>query len=196
MRSTSWLTLAFAGTLALAACGDDGGGEEAAPAGDAPAGEAKPAAGGGSKPASAAKAEPAAKPGSASNEIDRHVFSDTARDPFTPPLVEPTAPTNANAVKPDCDPVADPLGLIAPEQLRLIALITGTAQPRAMFNTQGSSPGIIAQEGAKVGPSCSARITDIRDNEVVIEHQSLLEDERVETILVLNSDRLVGATIQ
>jgi hypothetical protein len=47
-----------------------------------------------------------------------------------------------------------------------------------------------------VGPNCTNRITNIRDNEVVIEPRTVGETQASPIILVLNDDRLAQRFIQ
>lgn len=154
-------------------------------------------------PAEQTAPPPAEEPAEASqisavvNEIDRHGFDIAARDPFTPPP-PPEGPQGVGAqIEVECDPEVEPLGLYTVQQIRLIGLVTGTPVPRAMFDVPGSPGGraVIVGEGAKVGPRCGSRISDIRDNEVVVEQLSAIESERVETVLTLNAVR-VEASIE
>ena len=64
-----------------------------------------------------------------------------------------------------------------------------------MFTANMDSQAVIVSEGAKIGPDCTNRITDIRDNEVVVTQMSFNEAERVETVLILNEERLAAEII-
>jgi Tfp pilus assembly protein PilP len=162
----------------LGGCGDD---ESNAPPEDAAA--AKPA----DKKADAKAAAPAAS--KLMNEIDRHVFTDLSRDPFTPPQKKVLQTAGANTVA-DCDLIREPLGGTPVERLSLIGLVTGTAAPRAMFRAFGEGQAIIVREGAKIGPQCTAVISAIRDNEVVILQDGTLPGEQIETVIVLTDEAI------
>lgn len=170
---------------ALQGCGDD---ESNAPPPDAAPADKK-----GDKKADAKAAAPAAS--KLMNEIDRHVFTDLSRDPFTPPQkkVIQTAGTESLA---DCDLVREPLGGTPVERLSLIGLVTGTAAPRAMFRAFGEGQAIIVREGAKIGPRCTAVISGIRDNEVVILQDGALPGEQIETVIVLTDDAIDQVQIE
>lgn len=141
--------------------------------------------------AAAAPPPPAPTTTSLITEIDRHSFSVSSRDPFTPPVREAAEVSgNIETITPDCDIELDPLGETEVARLNLVGLITGTPVARAMFTIPGSSQAIFVTEGAKIGPSCSNRIVDIRDNEVVIEQMTSIEEDRTQTILTLNEERI------
>jgi Tfp pilus assembly protein PilP len=188
MRPTYSKTLLLSSSLLLGAlvtaCDD---GREANPDALPPPRAAAVAA------AQAAAAPPAPVPTTTSliTEIDRHAFSVTSRDPFTPPVREASqGPGPTELPTPDCDIELDPLGETEVARLTLVGLITGTPVARAMFTIPGSSQAIFVTEGAKIGPTCSNRIVDIRDNEVVIEQMTTIEEDRTETILTLNEERI------
>lgn len=170
---------------AVAGCGDDEG--NAAP------GDAAPAAKAADKKADA-KAAPAAA-ATLMNEIDRHAFSDLSRDPFTPPQKKVVQSADPGTLA-DCDLVREPLGGTPVERLSLIGLVTGTAAPRAMFRAFGEGQAIIVREGAKIGPRCSAVISAIRDNEVVILQDGALPGEQIETVIVLTDDAIDQVQIE
>ncbi len=186
-RVTRHCPVAAAIVLMLVACGDDVERVEA----PAPA----PAAASAAAPAAAAPAENRVQ--AMINEIDRQAFTPESRDPFSPP--RPTRSGGPNptpdAVVPDCNIDDDPLGETDLSELALMALITGTPVPRAMFTANRDSQAVIVSEGAKIGPDCTNRITDIRDNEVVVTQMSFNEAERVETVLILNEERLAAEII-
>ncbi len=143
--------------------------------------------------AQAAAAAPPPLPTTTSliTDIDRHSFAVSSRDPFTPPVREAAEVSgNIETITPDCDVEMDPLGETEIARLNLIGLITGTPVARAMFTIPGGNQAIFVTEGAKVGPSCSNRIVDIRDNEVVIEQMTSIEEDRTQTILTLNEERI------
>lgn len=129
--------------------------------------------------------------GSARTEIVRQEFSNSARDPFTPPQPADVPTNDATTDEVTCDVAVDPLGMTDINQLRLVALITGTPVPRAMFsNTDAQGRAIIVAEGAKIGPRCSSFISDIRDNQIVVTQRKADADARVETVIQLNTARV------
>ncbi len=168
----------------LGGCGDDASNE---PAEEAAA--AKPA----DKKAAAKAAAPEAS--KLMNDIDRHVFTDLSRDPFTPPQKKTIQTAGASAVA-DCDLIREPLGGTPVDRLSLIGLVTGTAAPRAMFRAFGEGQAIIVREGAKIGPQCTAVISAIRDNEVVILQDGALPGEQIETVIVLTDSAIEQVQIE
>ena len=73
----------------------------------------------------------------------------------------------------------------------MMALVTGTPLPRAMFVTRsGSLKAEIVTEGALAGPTCSNQLVEIRDNEVVFEQQTSGGTAPVRTVLQLNENRV------
>ena len=83
----------------------------------------------------------------------------TRRDPF---VYEPPKPKDDDL--PDRKP--EPLERFELSQLALVAIITGTTVPKAMF-VDSSNFGHIAKEGDRIGLD-QGRITDIRSNEVEV----------------------------
>lgn len=169
----------------LGGCGDD--------ASNAPPEEAAAADKSEAKKAAAKAAAPEAP--KLMNDIDRHVFTDMSRDPFTPPQKKVLQAPGATSVA-DCDLVREPLGGTPVERLSLIGLVTGTAAPRAMFRAFGEGQAIIVREGAKIGPHCTAVISAIRDNEVVILQDGALPGEQIETVIVLTDDAIDKVQIE
>jgi Tfp pilus assembly protein PilP len=128
---------------------------------------------------------------------ERATFSVDTRDPFSPPrpdVVDINGPSGGPEI--DCILADQPLGQTPVEELELIGLITGTSVPRAMFVSDGTRQAIMVTEGSLVGPNCTNRITNIRDNEVVIEPRTVGETQASPIILVLNDDRLAQRFIQ
>lgn len=141
----------------------------------------------------AAPAAPEATSTNMITEIDRHPFAATSRDPFTPPpprVEGPTGNGNQPVIAPDCDLEIDPLGETPLSRLTLQGLMTGTPVPRAMFTTPSLPQAVFVTEGAKVGPRCGYRLIDIRDNEVVFEEMTSVEEVRTQTVLTLNANRI------
>jgi Tfp pilus assembly protein PilP len=129
------------------------------------------------------------------NEIDRNPFATSARDPFTPPQRDEAEVQGAAEIAPDCDLELDPLGETNINQLTLLGILTGTAVPRAMFLVPGTRQALFVTEGARVGPRCSFRVVDIRDNEVVFEQLTSIESERQQSILTLHQERVAAEII-
>jgi Tfp pilus assembly protein PilP len=129
---------------------------------------------------------------------DRATFAVDTRDPFSPPHPEVTAGGGGEGgdLVVDCFIMDQPLGQTAVDDLELIGLITGTAVPRAMFTSLGNRQAIMVSEGHLVGPNCTNRITNIRDNEVVIEPRTVGETASSPIILALNDERLSRRFIQ
>jgi hypothetical protein len=188
MMPTSFSRTAALSALALlagltAACGDDGSGDMmvAPPPPRAP--EVAEAA------AEAAAAEPESPSASLITEIDRRSFSTAARDPFTPRAPD-RVEIGGPDVQPECDVEVDPLGETDLTDVNLVGLVTGTPVPRAMFTVLTEPEALFLTEGAKIGPNCSFRIIEIRENEVVVEQLTAIESDRVQTILPLNPERV------
>ncbi len=180
--------LSFA-LLALAACGggDDDRMEMPAP-----------------PPAAAPAAEAAEEEETVETRIsammatnERATFSVDTRDPFSPPRPEVVNDgPNPDGPGIDCDLATHPLGQTDVASLELMGLITGTPVPRAMFTETGSRQAVMVTEGSMIGPNCTNRITNIRDNEVVIEPRTVGETQTSEIVLILNDDRLAQRFIQ
>jgi len=143
----------------LAGCGDD----------PPPQQPAKPA----EKPAKPAEKKPAPKPKADSKKDDKKPEEDTEykrpefpengrRDPF---VFTPPAPTPAGPGDPEVR-IMEPLEQYELGQLTLVAIITGTPVPKAMF-LDPTNFGHIAKESDRVGKD-GGRITDIRSNEVEV----------------------------
>lgn len=84
----------------------------------------------------------------------------TRRDPFV------FAPPKAEVEEENIERQLEPLEGFDINQLKLVAILTGTVVPKAMF-VDPTSFGHIAQEEDRIGRN-GGRITDIRDNEVEI----------------------------
>lgn len=128
---------------------------------------------------------------------ERATFSVDTRDPFHAPRPDVVDLGIEGGGAPiDCILADQPLGQTEVDDLELIGLITGTSVPRAMFVAEGGSQATMVTEGSLVGPNCTNRITNIRDNEVVIEPRTMGETQSSPIILVLNDDRLAQRFIQ
>ena len=102
----------------------------------------------------------------------------TRRNPFLPDpeVVEPDEPVNTGDVRP-----LEPLEKYGIGSLELVAIISETAVPKAMFiDPEGF--GHVVKEGDRIGRN-SGKITDIRDNEVEIREITDAEDEESQTKL-------------
>ena len=190
--STILLTGLLAGALGTA-CGG-GGDDDRMAMPPAPAAPAAPAA---EEPAEVEETvETRVAAMMATNE--RATFAVDTRDPFTQPRPERGAEgIEGNIDLPiDCEVLEQPLGRTEVDDLELIGLITGTAVPRAMLLADGNRQAVMVTEGDLVGPNCTNRITNIRDNEVVIEPQASVGDGASPRILALNDERLSQRFIQ
>ncbi len=110
---------------------------------------------------SAVKTKPVAKP--PKEEVKKEYKRPdllVRRDPF---IFEPPA----DKLTPEAEERdIEPLEAYSIKSLRLVALVTGTAVPKAMFQVAGGN-GIFAKEGDRIGRD-GGRITEIRANEVEI----------------------------
>lgn len=110
------------------------------------------------------------------SETSRLTFGSGARDPFVNPIVAAADIVSRDHLGVDCNPETDPLGMIrSVESLTLAGLVTGVATPRAMFHHENRD--YVVTEGARLGPRCSWRISEIRNNEIVLEPVGLEEGE-------------------
>lgn len=120
---------------------------------------------------------PEAKADEPAEEYKRPEFpGQVRRDPF---IFEP--PQRQVTDDKGEDRQREPLELFRLESLKLVAIVTGTAIPKAMFvDSQGF--GHIAKEGDRIGTD-GGRITDIRSNEVEVTinpQRQLNSDEELE----------------
>jgi type IV pilus assembly protein PilP len=156
--------LAIAAVLGLAACG-------------APKPPPRPAA----APAAAAKAAPAPAAPAKGPEADVAYSSVGKRDPFKSFLGDLRA--SAGAVVTRC---STPLGRFEIDQLRLVAIITGLADPLAMVEAP-NGVGYTLRKGACVGKN-GGIVTSIRSDEVVVAEWAVKADgtrEKAQTSLRL-----------
>ena len=132
-------------------------------------------------------------------QFDRRRFATEARDPFMRPVeqIDPiAAATSAIVIDiPDCELEQHPLGETLPQDLTPIALITGTAIPRAMFRTSDEPQAIIVSEGSRLGPSCTSEIREIRENEVIVVMRSGDEALPIEFSISLHNELLDEAEV-
>lgn len=119
------------------------------PAAPAPAAEAPP-----KKPAPVVAKKPEVE------ETKRKEYPQGRRDPF---VFSPPPPTTEDAQE---DRELGPLEHFEVNQLKLVAIVTGTALPKAML-VDSTGFGHVAKEGDRIGRN-GGRITAIRDNEVEI----------------------------
>lgn len=127
--------------------------------------------------------------------LERRRFGIEARDPFMHPIeVQPIDTVGTGEITnldvPDCVVDQHPLGQTQPRALTLIALVTGTAVPRAMFNVGSDPQAVIVSEGARIGPNCTGEIREIRENEVVIMIRDSGDALPIEFTISLHNDLL------
>ena len=121
------------------------------------------------------KTAPAKAAGEGVLEYKRPEFPQGRRDPF---VFEPPPATVADEQE---DYRKGPLEHFEVARLKLIAIVTGTAVPKAMF-VDDTGFGHLAKEGDRIGRG-GGKITAIRDNEVEItinQTQVLSSDEELE----------------
>jgi Tfp pilus assembly protein PilP len=148
---TRFLVLVIASTFAVGGCDlfeDDP--VAPPPATPTPAPDAAAA-----KPASPVAAVP-----TPAVETKRKEYPQGRRDPF---VFSPPPPASADTQE---DRELGPLEHFKLDTLQLVAIVTGTAVPKAMF-IDGTGFGHVAKEGDRIGTD-GGRITAIRGNEVEI----------------------------
>jgi type IV pilus assembly protein PilP len=162
------LTVLVAATLVAAACGE----KKAAAPKPAPSAVAKAAA------APAAPAAPA-------SDADVAYSSVGKRDPFKSFLGDLRASTGAVATR-----CSTPLGRFELDQLRLVAVITGLADPLAMVEAP-TGVGYAVRKGACIGKNGGV-VATIRTGEVVVTEWAMRADgtrEKSETALRLPKEQ-------
>lgn len=144
------------------------------------------------------KAKPAAKPKKVVENTDDKAYKrpeflgEKRRDPF---LFEPPKVQEGNDL--GGDRPLEPLEFYGVQELRLVAIVTGTSVPKAMF-TDPSGHGHMAKEGDRIGRD-GGRIAEIRNNEVEVttsqentleqaEDNGTEESEKPTTIVIRLSD--------
>jgi type IV pilus assembly protein PilP len=156
--------LAIAAVLALAACG-----------------ESKPPPRPASAPAAPAKAAPATAAPAKGPEAEFAYSSVGKRDPFKSFLADLRASTGPVVTR--CN---TPLGRFEIDQLRLVAVITGLADPLAMVEAP-TGVGYTLRKGACVGKNGGV-VASIRSDEVVVAEWAVKADgtrEKSQTVLRL-----------
>jgi type IV pilus assembly protein PilP len=156
--------LALAALAALAACG-----------------EPKPPPRPPAAPAAAAKAAPAAAAPAKGPEAEVAYSSVGKRDPFKSFIADLHASTGPVVTR--CN---TPLGRFELDQLRLVAIITGLADPLAMVEAP-TGIGYTLRKGACVGKNGGV-VTSIRSDEVVVAEWAVKADgtrEKTQTALRL-----------
>lgn len=120
------------------------------------------------------------------------VYSEGARDPFQRQYRERPQEVEAVAVLPAEEIEEREPGLLAnyaPESLRLVAIVTRAAGPRAMFIVpDGSNRAVLAQQWDRVGPDGQGHIARIEPNQVIVEYEEYSfgpEGESLEHIIHL-----------
>ncbi|MBU6161431.1 MAG: pilus assembly protein PilP [Myxococcales bacterium] len=186
LRRRYVVVLAGALIAPLVACGDDGDGDEMQLPPPRPAEQVA---------AAEAAAPAAAAATSLITEIDRREFSSGARDPFTPPELQVAEATNETIIRPECNVEVEPLGALELTSVKLIGLLTGTPVPRAIFSIPGQNEAVFVSEGAKLGPDCSFQIVEIRENAVVLEQLTDVEEQRTQTTIPLNPEGIEATVV-
>jgi len=156
--------LGLAALAALAACG-----------------EPKPPPRPPAAPAAAAKAAPAAAAPAKGPEAEVAYSSVGKRDPFKSFIADLRASTGPVVTR--CN---TPLGRFELDQLRLVAIITGLADPLAMVEAP-TGVGYTLRKGACVGKNGGV-VTSIRSDEVVVAEWAVKADgtrEKTQTALRL-----------
>ncbi len=148
-------------------------------------GETKPTAPKSKAPPAAAPAPPAPAPAAASPEAELAYSSVGKRDPFKSFLGDLRASTGAVVTR--CN---TPLGKFELDQLRLVAVITGLADPLAMFEAP-TGVGYSVHKGACIGKNGGV-VATIRTGEVVVTEWAMRADgtrEKTETALRLPKEQ-------
>ena len=124
--------------------------------------------------------------------VVRLEFPDGVRDPFTRQFPEGETPiVVAEEVDLGAPEVVDlgPLANFPVESLRLQAIVTRTAEPRAMFLLpDGRGLAVLARVDDRVGPNGTGRIADIQPNRVIVSYEGVFgfgEDGEQARTLVL-----------
>jgi type IV pilus assembly protein PilP len=154
------VAIGVAATAIFAACGNDAA---------APAPAATPAAAAKPKAAAAVGASP---DGGTEAESAQYVYSYNPvgkRDPFRSPLGDPNAKKENSAENPNGGECQEPLCLFDIEQLALVAVVSGDANPIAMLEDPNRT-GHIVRRNTKVGKQ-GGKVTQIlRDCIVITEY--------------------------
>jgi type IV pilus assembly protein PilP len=144
-------------------------------------GEPKPPPRPAAAPAAAAKAAPAAAAPAKGPEAEVAYSSVGKRDPFKSFIADLRASTGPVVTR--CN---TPLGRFELDQLRLVAIITGLADPLAMVEAP-TGVGYTLRKGACVGKNGGV-VTSIRSDEVVVAEWAVKADgtrEKTQTALRL-----------
>lgn len=164
--------------LGLTSCGDDSGEDRVT--GMPESGSAAPRPTPAPQPPAQQAGPQQATSGTAEGQLAGVVpflYSDAARDPFMrqyPDLPSDTAEATMAVLPPEDTEEREP-GVLAGfpvESLRLVAIVTRSAGPRAMFIVpDGSGRAVMAQQWDRVGPDGRGHISRIEPNRVVIEFE-------------------------
>jgi Tfp pilus assembly protein PilP len=118
----------------------------------------------------------------AATGINRLVFGEGSRDPFMRMFPDLPVETTANPDQPTVELAPEeanpeewgPLAQYPIEALQLVAIISRTSEPRAMFMIpDGSGRGVLARIEDRVGPDGTGRISDIQPNSVEITYDAV-----------------------
>lgn len=137
----------------------------------------------------ARRARAEAPPAELPEGIERREFAEGSRDPFMRQFPDNQAPLELDAdIDLGVEEIVDlgPLANYPIESLRLVAIMTRTAEPKAMFMLpDGSGLGVLARVDDRVGPNGTGRIVDIQPNRVVVSYEGFgfgEEGERARTL--------------
>jgi Tfp pilus assembly protein PilP len=109
--------------------------------------------------------------------ITEREFGDGARDPFVrqyPAVADaPIDPERVSLGDSDLGPGSlGPLAQYPVNSLSLLAIMTRTAEPKAMFlPPDGTQRAVLARVDDRVGPNGRGRIVDIQPNRVIIRYE-------------------------
>lgn len=128
------------------------------------------------------------------NQVTRRQFDESnSRDPFQFPV--PDAPISlgtgdTDVVLRDCNLEEHPLGETLYSDLVVTGLLTGTAVPRAMVRVRSNPQAVFIEENSQIGPRCSLRVTDIRDNELELAGWTAGDDAQAPIVIPLTTELL------
>jgi len=193
MNASYRFLLALTGFILLTAC--SGGGTDSIPF-EPPPPSAQTPTPSANTPAASDSDDSAASSGNSLDSVTRRRFDENgSRDPFQFPQSEtPDAigggTGETGIIVRECDVAEHPLGLTSYQSLRVTALLTGTAVPRAMVTVDSRPQSLFIQEGMQIGPECAYRVSDIRDNELELTQWSATGEPTEPVTIPLTTDLL------